>query len=84
MTGPESLDVILKRNETIVVPGAYDALSARIAARAGARVVYMTGFGVAGARFGFMGTRLGGVGARFGFIGASIGFGGTGFGFTGA
>lgn len=52
MTGPESLDVILKRNESIVVPGAYDALSARIAARAGARVVYMTGFGVAGASFG--------------------------------
>jgi 2-methylisocitrate lyase-like PEP mutase family enzyme len=52
MTGHESLDVILKRNETIVVPGAYDALSARIAARAGARVVYMTGFGVAGASFG--------------------------------
>jgi 2-methylisocitrate lyase-like PEP mutase family enzyme len=52
MTGPESLDVILKRNESIVVPGAYDALSARIAARAGARVIYMTGFGVAGASFG--------------------------------
>ncbi len=48
----ESLDVLLKRNETIVVPGAYDALSARIAMRAGARVVYMTGFGVAGASFG--------------------------------
>jgi 2,3-dimethylmalate lyase len=52
MTGPESLDDLLKRNETIVVPGAYDALSARIAARAGARAVYMTGFGVAGASFG--------------------------------
>jgi 2-methylisocitrate lyase-like PEP mutase family enzyme len=52
MTELESLDVILKRNESIVVPGAYDALSARIAARAGARVIYMTGFGVAGASFG--------------------------------
>lgn len=52
MTAPESLDVILKRNEPILVPGAYDALSARIAARAGARVIYMTGFGVAGASFG--------------------------------
>jgi 2-methylisocitrate lyase-like PEP mutase family enzyme len=52
MTEPESLDVILKRNESIVVPGAYDALSARIASRAGARAVYMTGFGVAGASFG--------------------------------
>ena len=49
---PLSLDSLLKRGEPIIVPGAYDALSARIAARAGARVVYMTGFGVAGASFG--------------------------------
>jgi 2-methylisocitrate lyase-like PEP mutase family enzyme len=47
-----NLDDLLKRNEMIVVPGAYDALSARIAVRAGARVIYMTGFGVAGASFG--------------------------------
>jgi 2-methylisocitrate lyase-like PEP mutase family enzyme len=52
MTGIESLDDILHKREAIVVPGAYDALSARIAARAGARIVYMTGFGVAGASFG--------------------------------
>jgi 2-methylisocitrate lyase-like PEP mutase family enzyme len=37
MTGPETFDVILKRNEAIVATGAYDALSVRIAARAGAR-----------------------------------------------
>jgi 2-methylisocitrate lyase-like PEP mutase family enzyme len=35
-----------------IVPGAFDALSARLAARAGAKAVYMTGFGVAGASFG--------------------------------
>ncbi len=34
------------------MPGAYDALSAKIAARAGAQAVYMTGFGVVGASFG--------------------------------
>ena len=34
------------------MPGVYDALSARLAVRAGARAVYMTGFGVAGASFG--------------------------------
>ncbi|MEP2828918.1 isocitrate lyase/PEP mutase family protein [Parvibaculum sp.] len=36
----------------IVAPGAYDALSAKLAAKAGAEVVYMTGFGVSGASFG--------------------------------
>lgn len=36
----------------LVVPGAYDALSAKLAAQAGARCVYMTGFGVVGASHG--------------------------------
>jgi 2-methylisocitrate lyase-like PEP mutase family enzyme len=36
----------------LVAPGAYDALSARIAARAGAEAVYMTGFGIAGSLLG--------------------------------
>jgi 2-methylisocitrate lyase-like PEP mutase family enzyme len=36
----------------LVAPGAYDALTARIAARAGAEAVYMTGFGVAGSLLG--------------------------------
>jgi 2-methylisocitrate lyase-like PEP mutase family enzyme len=49
---PESFETLLQKNEAIVVPGVYDALSARIAARSGARIVYMTGFGVAGASFG--------------------------------
>ena len=47
-----SLDELLRGQDTIVVPGVYDALSARIAARAGARAIYMSGFGVAGASFG--------------------------------
>lgn len=47
-----SLDERLKQPGLIVAPGAYDALSARLAAQAGAEVVYMTGFGVAGAGFG--------------------------------
>lgn len=46
------LDQLLSRPEIVVAPGVYDALSARIAARAGARAVYMTGFGVVGASFG--------------------------------
>lgn len=36
----------------IVAPGAYDALSARIAVQSGAQAVYMTGFGVAGSLLG--------------------------------
>lgn len=46
------LDDILESEEATIVPGVYDALSARIAARAGAKLLYMTGFGVAGAAFG--------------------------------
>jgi 2-methylisocitrate lyase-like PEP mutase family enzyme len=37
---------------TLVAPGAYDALTARIAVQAGAEAVYMTGFGVAGSLLG--------------------------------
>lgn len=43
---------LLQQPGALIVPGAYDALSARIAAQSGARCVYMTGFGVAGASFG--------------------------------
>jgi 2,3-dimethylmalate lyase len=47
-----SFDELLAADEPLVLPGAYDALSARIAVRAGAKAVYMTGFGVAGSAFG--------------------------------
>jgi 2-methylisocitrate lyase-like PEP mutase family enzyme len=40
------------RAGVLIAPGAYDALTARIAARAGAEAVYMTGFGVAGSLLG--------------------------------
>jgi 2-methylisocitrate lyase-like PEP mutase family enzyme len=46
-----TLDTLLASGKQFVVPGAYDALSAKIAARAGAQIVYMTGFGVVGASF---------------------------------
>ncbi len=48
----ESLDTLLARRDILIVPGAYDALSARIAVQAGAEAVYMSGFGVAGSAFG--------------------------------
>lgn len=47
-----TLDQLLARPEIVILPGAHDALSARMAVRAGASAVYMTGFGVAGASFG--------------------------------
>jgi 2-methylisocitrate lyase-like PEP mutase family enzyme len=46
------LDDILGSPHAVIVPGVYDALSARVAARAGAELLYLTGFGVAGAGFG--------------------------------
>jgi 2-methylisocitrate lyase-like PEP mutase family enzyme len=49
---PKTLDVLLRGPGAVVLPGVYDALSARIAVRAGAKAIYMTGFGVAGAGFG--------------------------------
>jgi len=42
----------LESKEIIFAPGAYDALSAKIAAQAGFDAVYMTGFGVAGSTLG--------------------------------
>ncbi len=47
-----SLATLLAQPGLIVAPGAYDALSAKIAAQAGAQAVYMTGFGVAGSTLG--------------------------------
>ncbi len=47
-----SLKHMLARDRTIMVPGAYDALSAKLAGQAGAEAVYMTGFGVAGSTLG--------------------------------
>ena len=49
---PNALDLILASPDISIVPGVYDALSARVAKRAGARAIYLTGFGVAGAAFG--------------------------------
>src|SRR5438045_7696845 len=43
---------LLAGPDLIVAPGAYDALSARLIARAGFSVVYMTGFGTAASVLG--------------------------------
>ena len=46
------LKALLERDETLIVPGVYDGLSARLAAEAGFEVLYMSGFSVAGATWG--------------------------------
>jgi 2-methylisocitrate lyase-like PEP mutase family enzyme len=43
---------LIEARQGLVVPGAYDALSARLVERAGFPAVYMTGFGVSAARLG--------------------------------
>jgi 2-methylisocitrate lyase-like PEP mutase family enzyme len=52
MSGTDWLDTLIAREGFLILPGAYDALSARMAAQAGARAVYMTGYGVVGASWG--------------------------------
>jgi len=47
-----SLRELLERDEPILAPGAYDALSARLIEAAGFDAVYMTGFGTAAGQLG--------------------------------
>lgn len=51
-SAPDTLSALLDAPDIILAPGAYDALSAKLAAQAGAKAVYMTGFGVAGSTLG--------------------------------
>jgi len=48
----ETLRRLLAGPEILVAPGVFDGLSARMAARAGAKALYMTGFGIAGSLLG--------------------------------
>lgn len=47
-----SLRARLATGKVLQAPGAFDGLSARLAAQAGAEAVYMTGFGIAGSLLG--------------------------------
>lgn len=51
-SGPRQLRELLAGAETVVAPGAYDALSARLIEEAGFQAVYMTGFGTAASLLG--------------------------------
>jgi 2-methylisocitrate lyase-like PEP mutase family enzyme len=50
--GRAQLDPVLQRSGSVIVPGVFDALSARLAVQAGAQAIYMSGFAVAGTAFG--------------------------------
>ena len=50
--GPTRLRELLAGREPVPAPGAYDALSARLAEEAGFRAVYLTGFGVSASLLG--------------------------------
>ena len=51
-SGPPGLRELLAANSLIVAPGAYDALSARLAEQAGFDAVYMTGYGASASLLG--------------------------------
>ena len=50
--GPARLQELLESGETIVAPGAFDPLAARLVEEAGFPAVYMTGFGTSAALLG--------------------------------
>lgn len=50
--GPARLRALLESGETIVAPGAFDPLSARLVEEAGFPAVYMTGFGTSASLIG--------------------------------
>src|SRR3989475_4962038 len=52
MTMRRTLRTLVQRKAGVVVPGAYDAVSARLVERAGFPAVYMTGYGTSASRLG--------------------------------
>jgi 2-methylisocitrate lyase-like PEP mutase family enzyme len=52
MNGRRALRSLVERKQGLVVPGAYDAVSAKLIERAGFPAVYMTGYGTSASRLG--------------------------------
>jgi 2,3-dimethylmalate lyase len=48
----KELKELLKKDEAVVAPGAFDAISARLIEKVGFSAVYMTGYGIAGSLIG--------------------------------
>ena len=62
MTRSQRLRALINRRDGLVVPGAYDAVSARLVEQAGFPVVYMTGYGVSASRLGLPDMGFAGLG----------------------
>jgi 2-methylisocitrate lyase-like PEP mutase family enzyme len=62
MTRCQRLRHLVNRKEGLVVPGAYDGVSARLVERAGFPVVYMTGYGTSASRLGLPDMGFAGLG----------------------
>jgi len=58
----QRLRELINRKNGLVVPGAYDGVSARLVERAGFPVVYMTGYGVSASRHGLPDLGFAGLG----------------------
>jgi len=62
MTRSQRLRHLIEKKQGLVVPGAYDAVSARLIERAGFPVAYMTGYGVSASRLGLPDMGFAGLG----------------------
>jgi 2-methylisocitrate lyase-like PEP mutase family enzyme len=62
MTRCQRLRDLIDKKNGLVVPGAYDAVSARLIEQAGFPVVYMTGYGVSASRLGLPDMGFAGLG----------------------
>ncbi len=62
MTRCQQLRQLINRKHGLVVPGAYDGVSAKLVERAGFPVTYMTGYGVSASRLGLPDMGFAGLG----------------------
>lgn len=62
MTHCRQLRELINRRQGLVVPGAYDGVSAKLVEQAGFPVVYMTGYGVSASRLGLPDMGFAGLG----------------------
>ncbi len=62
MTRCQQLRQLINRKHGLVVPGAYDGVSAKLVERAGFPVAYMTGYGVSASRLGLPDMGFAGLG----------------------
>ncbi|HLF48054.1 MAG TPA: isocitrate lyase/phosphoenolpyruvate mutase family protein, partial [Methylomirabilota bacterium] len=62
MTRRQTLRRLVGQKQGLVVPGAYDGVSAKLVEQAGFPVVYMTGYGVSASRLGLPDMGFAGLG----------------------